>query len=340
MIRIVLTMMALCVCCSSLLAQIPAVKTTHSAFQETDTRGFSTFAKAGILRVSLEGILLNSPEQWLDPAPDPTIGPWQMGGQWEVFIQGEGDDHAGTACWMGQNYGNGPGYDNYTNEQWLAEIARLNRDPNTGYVFRPGDRVRVTGRFLFYAGKLNINENHEVGPAYDFSLELVAPCVGLPQPEPVRLSDLLDEQNEPIFDPNRSYGPEFYQARLVRIEDVNILDTKNWGPNSDILVMDANGLTFPVHLCLGAGLSRYACPEAQIDVIGIMDQKAPGYPPDQTRGYRLLVLDYDGNGLVLGTLSTQRGNLPGDLNSDYRVDKDDVAIMEANMHQQVSGLAE
>ncbi len=159
---------------AALWAQEQAVKTTHAAFQATDTRGFSCFVQSGVTHVCLEGILLNCPEQWVDPTPDATLAPWQMGGQWEIFIQGEGDDHAGTACWMGQNYGNGPGYDNYTNEQWLGEITRLNHDPSTGYVFRPGDRVRVTGRFLFYAGKLNINETHEVGSKYDFILELVA----------------------------------------------------------------------------------------------------------------------------------------------------------------------
>ncbi len=319
---------------------MPPVKITHSEFQGIDSYGFSAFANGGTSVVSLEGILLNSPEEMFDPTPDATVGPWQMGGQWEIYIQGEGDDHAGTSCWMGQNYGNGPGYDNYSNAQWLAEITRLNHDPNTGYVFRPGDRVRVTGRSLFYAGKMNINENHEVDSEYDFSLSLVKPAVGLPQPEPVTLPALLKGPNQPLFDPNRLQGPEFYQARLVRIEDVNVLDPENWGTNTDILVMDANGLTFPVHLCLGTGLSQHPCPAGQIDVIGIMDQKAPGYPPDPTRGYRVLVLNYDGNGLVLGTLSTKRGNLPGDLNQDYRVDETDKAILEDHMNQTLPGLAE
>jgi hypothetical protein len=340
MIRVVFRFVMLCLCCTGLWAQGNAARTTHTAFQATDAHGFSTFIHSGAVCVSLEGILLNCPEQWVDPTPNSAVGPWQMGGQWEIFVQGERDDHAGTACWMGQNYGNGPGYDNYTNDQWLEEITRLNHDPATGYVFRPGDRVRATGRFLFYAGKLNINENHEVGSEYDFSLELVKPAVGLPQPEPVRLSDLLDEHNEPIFDPDRLCGPEFYQARLVRIEGVTILNPENWGGNSDILIMDANGLTFPVHLCLGAGLSRHPCPAGQIDVVGIMDQKSPGYPPDLTRGYRVLVLDYDGNGLVLGTLTTQRGNLPGDVNHDYRVDEADRTLLETNMNQAVPGLVE
>ena len=340
MTRTVLSSAVLCLCCPCLWSQVPAVSTTHSAFQAVDPYGFSTYTHEGALRVRLEGILLNAPEQWLDPTPDPTVAPWQMGGQWEIYIQGEGDDHAGTACWMGQNYGNGPGFDNYTDVQWLAEITRLNHDPTTGYVFRPGDRVRVTGRFLFYAGKVNINENHEVGLDYDFHLELVEPAVGLPQAESVTLSALLNEHNEPLFDPNRLEGPEFYQARLVRIEDVNVLDPENWGPNADILITDAHGLTFPVHLCLGTGLSQHPCPTGQIDVLGIMDQKAQAYPADPTRGYRVLVLDYDGNGLVLGTLATQRGNLLGDLNQDYRVDETDRILLEAQTNQVMPGLAE
>ena len=63
-----------------------------------------------------------------------------------MFIQGEGDDHSGTALWMGQNYGNlhwVPPEGSYTDGEWLAELCRVNRDPNTSYIFHPGDRVRV-----------------------------------------------------------------------------------------------------------------------------------------------------------------------------------------------------
>jgi hypothetical protein len=314
-----------------------ATMVSHREFQAVDEQGNSSFILGGIQEVQLEGILLNSPEQWVDPAPDPAVAPFYMGGEWEIFIQGEGDDHAGTACWLGQNYGNLPWVeDSYTNEQWLAEIAWLNRDPNTGYVLRPGDRVRVTGRFLFYAGKLNINEQHSIAPANDFWIELVKPGVGLPLPEAVTLSDLMDETDVPIFDPDRLTGPEYYQARRVRLEDVNIVDPENWGTNRDITVADTTGRSFPVHLCRGAGFALYPCPEGPIDVIGIMDQKST----DATRGYRLLVLDYDGNGLVLGSHSTRRGNLPGDLNNDYRVDERDLAILEANLGKEVPGLAE
>lgn len=94
-------------CCLCLGSPASAVVITHSDFQAVDASGFGAYAGGGASRVSLEGILLNSPEQVFDPTPDPTLGPWKMGGQWEIYIQGEGDDHAGTACWMGQNYGNG-----------------------------------------------------------------------------------------------------------------------------------------------------------------------------------------------------------------------------------------
>lgn len=313
------------------------VKVTHREFQAVDENGKSTFIQTGIQRVQLEGILLNAPEYWVDPTPDATMAPFQMGGEWELFIQGEGQDHAGTACWIGQNYGNLPiGDDSYTNEEWLSEISWLNRDPNTGYIFRPGDRIRVTGRFLFYAGKLNINEQHNIAPANDFTVELIKAGAGLPQPEEVNLSDLKDDDDRFIFDANRLKGPEYYQARLVRIEGVTIVNPENWGPNSDITATDTTGRTFPIHLCLGMGFTQYPCPEGMIDVIGIMDQKST----DGTQGYRLLVLDYNGNGLVLGTIGTQRGNLPGDLNGDYRVDEADRAILESNFGRSVPGLAD
>jgi hypothetical protein len=315
------------------------VPVTHRQLQAVHADGTSSFDDAGPPHVVLEGILLNNPERWLDPTPDSTPGPWQMGGEWEIFVQGEGADHAATACWIGQNYGNGPGDENYTNEQFLAEICRLNRDPATGYVFRAGDRIRVTGTYLFYAGKLNINENHEVDPAYDFSVELVKAAVGLPQPEEIRISDLKDATDADIFDADRLTGGEYYQARLVRIEDVNIIDPENWGPENTITVMDPGGLTFPVRLGLGEGIARHECPAGQIDVIGILDQKAPGYPPDSTMGYRLLVPDHDGSELVLGSYGNRRGNLPGDTNGDCLVDFRDLAELAENWLRVRAGLS-
>jgi len=315
------------------------IPVTHRQFQAVHADGSSSFDDDGPWQVVLEGILLNNPEEWLDPTPDPTPGPWQMGGQWEIFIQGEADDHAGTFCWIGQNYGNGPGDENYTNQEWLHEIWRLNRDPNTGYIFRVGDRIRVTGTYLFYAGKLNINENHDIDPQFDFKVELVKPAVGLPQPEEIRISDLKHPGGKEIFDPDRLTGGEYYQGRLVRIVDVNIVDPENWGPSETITIRDANGLTFPVQMCIGQGISRHRCPTGQIDVIGIMDQKAIGFPPDPKKGYRLLVLNYDGNGLVLTDHGHRRGNLPGDVNDDFVVDFTDFAELADRWLESRAGLA-
>ncbi|MBN1816966.1 MAG: hypothetical protein JW828_06370 [Sedimentisphaerales bacterium] len=321
------------------LAEQP-VPVTHRQFQAVHADGRSSFDDHGPWQVVLEGILLNNPEQWLDPTPDPTVAPWFMGGQWEVVIQGEGGDHAGTFCWMGQNYKNGPGTESYTDGQWLEEICRLNRDPNTAYVFRAGDRVRVTGTYLFYGGKMNINENHQTDPAYDFTMELIMPGVGLPRPDEITLADLKHPDNTEIFDPNRLSGGEYYQSRRVRINEVSIVDPENWGPNKTITIADGQGRTFPVMLALGKGIQQYPCPSGVIDVIGIIDQKAPGFPADFTKGYRLLVLNYDGNGLVLGDTGSVRGNLPGDVNGNFVVNLADVALLAESWMSSRAGLCD
>jgi hypothetical protein len=314
------------------------VPVTHWQFQAVNPDGSSSFDDNGPWQVVLEGILLNNPEEFLDPTPDPTIAPWFMGGQWQVWIQGEGSDHAGTACWMGQNYANGPGDDSYTNEEWLSEICRLNHDPNRGYVFHAGDRIRVTGTYLFYAGKLNINENHETGPLFNFTVELVKPAVGLPQPEEIRISDLKDATDNFIFDSSRLTGCEYYQGRLVRIQDVNIIDPQNWGPDETITIKSTDGRTFPVLLGIGAGISKYNCPTGRLDAIGILDQEGGGYPPNLKGGYRLVVLNYDGNGLVLGDTGHPRGNLLGDINKDYIVDFKDFAGLAEDWLKNRAGL--
>ena len=49
----------------------------------------------------------------------------------------------------------------------MAEILRLNLDPSTMHQFRAGDLVEMTVRqSLFYGGKRNINEGHDIDPAY------------------------------------------------------------------------------------------------------------------------------------------------------------------------------
>jgi hypothetical protein len=256
----------------------------------------------------------------LDPTPDDTITQtFNLGGTWQIFFQGEGDDHAGTAVFLGQLYNNlpwVPADGGYANEEFVAELNRLNSAR-----FGPGDRIRVTGYFLSYKGKLNINEQHNKNPDHDFTIELLERGAGLPRPEVVTLGELKDSNDEFVFDPTRQTGCEYYQSRLVKIEDVYFADSTGWAPGAELTITDGMR-SFPVKLGRGngiyAGSNNLTDP---FDIIGIMDQEST----DLTRGYRLYVMNYDGNGSVLADQEHRRAAKPGDLNLDGIVDFDDVA---------------
>lgn len=311
---------------------VPTVaEVTHRQLQAVDENGIGLYDENDSDIVIVTGIVLNAPEEMLDPTP----GNIEMGGQWQMYIQGEGDDHAGTAVWMGQNYSLRGGVD-YTDEEFVSELCRINNDPNTGYIFNPGDLVRVTGWYKNYGGKTNVNEKHQKDPFFDFKIELLEPAVGLPRPEVVTLSDLKDE-NGFVFDPNRLKGCEYYQGRRVRVDSVQIKDPENWGPNQSITITDPNGLEFPVLLGIGDGFTRYDPPAGRIDVAGILDQEAPNCTICDY-GYRIWVVNYDGNGLVLTDRGYQRGNLPGDVNINFRIDLYDFAAMAEKWLSAVPGL--
>jgi hypothetical protein len=303
---------------------------THWELQAVDDDGEGTYDDTD--KVIIIGIVLNNPEEMLDPTPG---APVYLGGQWQIYIQGEGDDHAGTAVYLGQYYARVGGSGNYSDEQLLSELCRVNHDPNTSYTFAAGDRVKVTGWYKFYNGKINVNEQHQVEPMFDFEVELLKPAVGLPQPELITLDLVKDGNNQFIFDQTRLTGCEYYQARLVRVDDVNIVDSNYWTPDGTITIKDKTGRTFPVKLGIGDGFTRYACPTGQIDVIAIFDQESSNYKS----GYRLWVVDYDGNGLVLAERGHKRGNLPGDINTDYTVDFYDFAELAGNWLQTRAGLS-
>jgi hypothetical protein len=173
---------------------------------------------------------------------------------------------------------------------------------------------------------------------YDFEVELLEPAAGLPQPELFTLDMVKDGSDLYIFDQTRLTGCEYYQARLVRVNDVNIIDPENWAPDGTVTIRDNTGRTFPVKLGIGDGITRYGCPTGQIDVIAIFDQENPSSSPPFKSGYRLWVPDYDGNGLVLTDRGHERGNLPGDINTDYKVDFYDLAELAGNWLQQRAGL--
>lgn len=266
---------------------------THRQFQAVDASGEQTYKATN--KVMLEGIVLHHPADLLDPTPDDTVTEtFNLGAQWQLFFQGEGDDHAGTAIYLAQLYDNLPWVEagGYSNEEFVAELARINAAR-----FSPGDRIRVTGWFLSYKGKMNINEQHNKNPDHDFTVELLEPHVGLPRPEVVSLEQLKDDQDRFSFDPQRLAGGEYYQGRLIKIEDVNVVDPNGWGPNGELVVTDGTR-TLPVKLGRGNGIYRGSYNLAQpCDVIGILDQESTNL----RSGYRLLVMNYDGNGHVLAS---------------------------------------
>ncbi len=277
----------------------------------------------------LEGILLHNPADMLDPTPDDTITQmFNLGGTWQIFFQGEGDDHSGTAVFLGQLYNNLPWVSpdgGYTNEEFAAELGRLNAAQ-----FSPGDRIRVTGYFLSYKGKLNVNEQHNINPDHDFAIELVERGAGLPRPELVTLDDLKNDNDDFIFDSTRQAGCERYQARLVKIEDVYFAgDAGGWNPGAELTITDGVK-TFPLKLGRGNGIYAGSNNLTEpFDVIGIMDQEST----DLTGGYRLYVMNYDGNGYVLAERQHRRADKPGDLDLDGVVDLDDVEELLEDWNQ-------
>ena len=225
---------------------------THRQFQAVNGAGEQTYTATQT--VTLEGIVLHNPADMLNPTPDDTITQmYNMGAEWQLFFQGEGDDHAGTAVYMSQLYSNLPWImpgGGYSNAKFIAELTRINAAG-----FTVGDRIRVTGWFLSYKGKYNINEQHNNNPDHDFTIELVARGVGVPKPEVVSLDELKTDQDQFVFDPTRLVGGEYHQGRLIKIEDVNVVDAKVWGPNATLTVTNGKK-TLPVKLGRGNGIYR------------------------------------------------------------------------------------
>ncbi len=294
---------------------------THRSLQAVDEYGVYTHLYVGTSTIfTVEGIILNKPEEMVNQTQT-----------WQIFIQGE-NDHAGTAVYMAKY--NFPTKQLYSDANWASEVLRVNHDLNSNYKFQPGDRVRVTGLTWFYKGKTNINEQHQINPSYDFTIDLIDPAVGLPEPEVITLDQVIkantvNDFNFVVVDesnPATWNGCEWYQGMLVRINDVNI-SGGSWEPNETIIIKKGNH-TFPIKLGWGVGFTKYNMPTGQIDVIGIFDQESPANNP--TTDYRIWVMNYDGNGSVLTDNCGLNGYFAGDINKDCAVDFADFAEMAGN----------
>ena len=306
-----------------------AAAETHWNLQAVNANGAGTHPDLSTSnKVTVEGIILNRPEYMLNGTPNynETVG--NVGGSWQIFIQGEGADHAGTALWMGQNYQNLPfagGVGRYSNQEWILELYRLNHDPATGHRFMPGDKVKVTGLLKFFGGKTNINERHDTDPANDFTIELVSVGDGLPAPEVITLDQVKDAGDNFIFDQTRLTGCEYYQSRLVRINNVSFVNPSLWAPNATLTITDGTR-TFPVKLGMGPGISAYAGNlNPTFDVIGIFNQEDGSSP--HTEGYMIWVVNYDGNPFLLADSGDMSGDFsPADINKDGAVNLTDLAL--------------
>jgi hypothetical protein len=278
---------------------------THSNLQAVTSTGTSAWIDS--FPYTIRGVLLCNPDEMLDSTPN--FLPWngganqyRMGAEWQVTFQAvDPGDRGGTTCWMGQNYGNQPWIHDsalsYTNEAWVAEILRLNFDPSNMHQFRAGDLVEMTVRqSLFYGGKRNINEGHDIDPAYNFDIRLVTANHGLPAPEVITLADVMnvggDATNRatwlPIFDQTRATGGEHWQGMRVRLNDLTLVTTNGWNPantwgNRLCTVTDGAGRFFSLrHPRYSVGTP----PAAMFDAIGIFNQES-GASNQGTNGYEL-----------------------------------------------------
>jgi hypothetical protein len=284
-----------------------AADETHANLQAVTAAG--TSAWSGSFPVTLRGVLLCDPEEMLDSAPNflswnSGANAGRMGGEWQITFQAVAPgDRGGTTCWMGQNYANRvPPHDDafsYSNPAWVAEVRRLNDDPNTGRKFRAGDLIEITAQqALFFGGKRNINEGHDVDPAASFTISLVTSNYGLPAPEVITLADVMqpggspsDPQSWPaIFDQTRATGGEHWQGMRVRINGLLLLGTNNWNPTNlwdarKCAVTDGQGRYFTLRH------PRYTlgpAPATKFDAVGIFTQES-GSGIQGTNGYELFV---------------------------------------------------
>jgi hypothetical protein len=328
----------------------------HSDYQAVHADGTSAYGEG--FPVRLRGVVLNSTEDWLDPtaAYDPSVHLWQLGGQAELYVQAvdspeatwDDGDFGGTACWMGQNYGNhvlrqDPQF-SYTDTQWYAELDRLHlwhSGSSIAPLVRAGSLVEIRARGgLNYAGKMNVNEQHTKDPANDFEVVILDEGFGLPNPTAISLSAVKDADDIPIFDPTRATGGEHYQSTWVQIQDVRLADIADWGSDRDLTLADATGRTLQVHLGRNDSFDATPAPAGYFNVAGILDQESFS----GQGGYRLLALrasdfspigatgDANGDGATNGLdvdpfmamLLEQHYDVAVDMNGDGRVDGLDV----------------
>jgi len=210
-------------------------------------------------------------------------------------------------------------------------VERVNHDPATGHSFRKGDLVMVTAnRSLFYGGKRNINEAHDIDPAADFTISLVISNYGLPTPEVISLASVMqpDDSNaathEDIFDVTRASGGEHWQGMRVRITGLTLVTSNGWNATNlwsarKCTVTDGEGRYFTLRH------PRYSlgdAPTNRFDAIGVFTQES-GSGTDGTFGYELFVQEIaPADDAVLSIANQPVISWPGSL-ANFRLESTD-----------------
>lgn len=279
--------------CAAAFGQTALV--THAELQAVKADGSSDWAET--LPFAIQGVILNDPEEMLDPAFNPEASNPSDGGQYQAFIQAAAEgDRGGTALYMAQRSVLG---DHYDEAGWSNEMRRVTFD-GTGRKFRKGDLVEVTARkAVFYNGKRNINEAHRTTVSNDFDVALVRANAGVPQAEAITLADLKNADDSAIFDPARELGGEHWQGMRVRIDGIRLADTNGWGQaawsNRICTAADATGRTLPLRLPR-TDLGKPPATSTWFSAVGILNQESATW----IDGYELFVQEI-GPALSVGT---------------------------------------
>ena len=290
----------------------------------------------------------------------------------EAGQSGAGDplagDFGGTFVYMAQNYGNipwlgdpeasyidrdmvGPGEDRPV---WYDELDRLGIwHPGTtldeSELVRAGDLIEVTASYsgFVYAGKHNVNEQHDFDPDYDFEITILEKGYGVPDAAELTLSDLKDATDVDIFDITRQTGCERYQAARIELQNVVFDGLAPGDPlpaDSNLTITDATGRTLPVYIGLNESFDTAVVPGGNLSITGVLNQIATDSGADD--GYYLIVTeaadihsgdaDLDGDvdiaDLMLwqrqnGTAATPAGS-GADMDGSGFVDADDLAVWQ------------
>ncbi|RJP27486.1 MAG: hypothetical protein C4527_12880 [Candidatus Omnitrophota bacterium] len=221
--------------CLPVVSVFSQVITPIGDINSVDEQGLPTFPGLQTSdKYTIEGIVINEPTVF-----------WGGSGERADFILFVQDETGGIQVYSGGWYGGGA--------LTYADVP-----------LQVGDRVRVTGLTGSFGGKTNINERHNK----DQKFEIVnLGHVGEPTPMPI--TDLAAAIQ---FDHTRQTGGEYYQGRLVELQNVHIVDGV-WENGGMLTVADPAGGTMQVELRYSTKIPDSPQPEGIFNIVGVFNQE-------------------------------------------------------------------